>query len=523
MNLKIIKNYKSYFLVFFIFIFIFIFGKSMNVLTPEQRKSQDQAYAQKKIASGIYSVPSDQNQYILNSLFSVKKGQCGRLFFGLRNTVSDNNLTELFMGNSKIKISLSNNFYQNQEIGSYEMKSDGFAQNVITEFCADADYSNLIFQKDEDSKDSSFEISNVLFYSLFLKKYDLSNLLTSIIGNTDLGKIIYQSNLNSKSAVTAFKFTRHNQMIGQTFVADSNTISGVDLKLDFTGSGGIGNYFLELREVGEENQEMSLSSDRIAYYCFNKDTAERDLKIEKGFYHIPLVANLEQGKTYFIGISNEAVKFNILNTLKVYGGTAGNDQDKITTSIGGKVISKPGNLYLKVYGADYVMLENEKVLTGAKILDNGDGTGLYLYEQRGSSSDYLDLYQSTMEKNKNVFFDSVQSGVAGRDVGDNNFIYKINTLYPFTKFKINAEQTGGGYTDSLLYYSFNNINWYEIKNNFYKEGENKDEFQELIQGGRETKTIYIKATFNKDDAKGKSIHLFGLKNLKIVAELAVKN
>ena len=80
MHLKFIKKIKPYLLVLLIFILAFIFGKNMDVLTPEQKQSQDQIYAQQKITSGIYAVSVDQNKYELKKLFSIKSGQCGRLF-----------------------------------------------------------------------------------------------------------------------------------------------------------------------------------------------------------------------------------------------------------------------------------------------------------------------------------------------------------------------------------------------------------------------------------------------------------
>lgn len=516
-------HYKRYFLVLVLFVLAFVFGKNMDVLTPEQKQSQDQIYAQQKITSGIYAVSVDQNKYELKKLFSIKSGQCGRLFFALKNLPPNDSLTNSFAENPNVQILLSNDFDQNQELGFYEIKSDRFAQNEEIDFCADSDYQNLLFEKDENSQDSSFEISDVAFYPLAIEKRDFTGLMTPIEGNTNFSNVIYQSSFSFKDANKAFKFSRKNQKIGQAFVADSDMISGADSKMEFTGTGGIGNYYLDLREIEEQNGKIRLSSDRVAYFGFNKDNAEKNLKIGGGVYHIPLAAHLEKGKTYFIGISNEGVKFNILNTLKIYGNDAGSGE-KIVSSIRGKISEKPGGLYLKIYGTDYVKVADDKVLTGAKILDNGDGTGLYVYEQKGSFSDYFDLDQLITKGNSNIFYDNVQSGISAKDEDDNAFVYKINTLHPFTLAKIEAGQPGGEFTDSLVYYSFDNNNWQEIKSDRDKSTdaplqEDKDKFQELIQGDGETKTIYIKVTYDKEDAKEKSIHLFGLKNLKISAKL----
>ena len=185
-----------------------------------------------------------------------------------------------------------------------------------------------------------------------------------------------------------------------------------------------------------------------------------------------------------------------------------------------------GSIYLKAYGADYIKASGGKVLTGVKVLDNGDGTGLYIYEQKGNFSDYFDSEKSITKEDKsyNIFYDNVQLGVTGKNIDDNAFVYKINTLYPFTEIKIEASQPGGEFTDSLLYYSFDNSNWQEIKSDWSKSKDafllgGNDKFQELLQGDGKTKVVYIKVTYDKDDAKIKSIPLFGLKNLKVMAKL----
>jgi len=303
------------------------------------------------------------------------------------------------------------------------------------------------------------------------------------------------------------------------------------MKLEFTGSGEIGNYYLELREVNNQNGKVILSPDRIAYFGFDKNSAERDLKIKEGIYHIPLAAYIEKGKTYFIGINNTEVRFNILNTLKIYGGNA-DSGEKIVSSVKGKTSEKSGSLYLKVYGVDYIKAGDEKVLTGAKILDNGDGTGSYSYGQGGSFSDYLDLEQVISKENSSIFYDNIQGGISGKDEDDNAFVYKINTTYPFAKLNIEAGQPGGEFTNSLVYYSFDNKNWQEIKNDYDKEdalfSADKNKFQKLLQGDGKTKTIYIKVTYDKEDAQEKNasavpVRLFGLKNLKVVAEIRIMN
>lgn len=518
-------HYKRYLLVLVLLILAFVFGKNMNIFTPEQQQWQDQIYAEQKIAAGIYDIPAGQSEFEIKKLFMIKKGQCGRLFFDLKNLPLADNSGDFSYENTEVKVLLSNDLDENQNPGLFELGNDGFVKNKEIDFCANADYSNLLFRRNENSSESSFEISDIFFNPLAVSKSNFANLQTPVTGDTGFNNPVYQSGLDLTDATSALKFTRHNQLIGQTFVADSDTISGVDIKVEFEGSGGIGGYFLDLREVDRQDGKVKLLPNRIAYFNFDKDSAEKNLRIGRGVYHIPLAAHLEKGKTYFIGISNEAVKFNVLNTLKIFGGAKSKDGEQIINIVGGKINEKQGSLYMKVYGADYVEATNEKVLTGAKILDNGDGTGQYIYEQKGNFSDYLDLDQLLTNKITSIFYDNIAGGISSKDEDSNAFVYKINTIYPFTKMKIEAGQPGGGFKDSLVYYSFDNINWIEIKNDLDKdeslqEGD-ENKFQELLRGDGRTKTVYIKVTYDREDAKEKTVHLFGLRSLKVNAQLVL--
>jgi len=172
-------HYKRYLLVLVLFISAFIFGKNMDVLSPQQKQLQNQADAKKKITFGIYDVSVDQSEYELKDIFSIKQGQCGRLFFALKNLPSSGNSADS-AENPKIKILLSSNFDQNQELGSYEIKSDRFTQNEKIDFCANADYQNLLFKKAENSQNSSFEISSVFYYPIAIGKRDFVGLMTPI-------------------------------------------------------------------------------------------------------------------------------------------------------------------------------------------------------------------------------------------------------------------------------------------------------------------------------------------------------
>jgi len=513
-----------YLLVLFLFLIAYSVGRNPENPRFAQGSPQGEKGALRGVGSAIYNFPTDQNKLELKGLFSMKKNQCGRLFFSLKNISTEDKLGTLIHKKTRAKVYLSDEFDQSQEIKQIELQDDGDLQNNEIELCANADYQNLLFKKEQDNEVGAFEISNLVFYPLSIKKHNFNNLISPIVGNTDFSNVVYRSMFGADDANSVFKFTRKNQIIGQIFIANADSISGVDLKLRFIRSGGSGHYLLDLKEVSNRDGRIQLVPDRIAYYYFDKKNIEQYLDTEKGVYHIPLAARLEIGKTYFIGINNEAVKFNYFNTLEIYG-RSDSSNEEIIFSINDKTRKKRSALYFQVYGTDYTRMLGEKVLTGAKILDNGDGTGQYIYEQRGEFSDYLDLEQTTAIENEiyNIFYDNVVGGVSGRARGDNKFVYKINTIYPFTIMKIEADQPGGGFTNSLVYYSFNNNDWLEIQSDSYKLvdvlPEEENSFQELILGDGKTKTVYIKVTYDKNSTGNKNIQLFGLRNLRITANL----
>lgn len=520
--------YIRYVIIFVLFVLVFVFGKNMNVLSPEQERSQNETYAQQKIILGIYDVPANESIFEIKNLYSVKKGQCGRLFFSLKKLSSNNNSIETVDENSKLKISLSNNFGSTRGINTYEVKSDKFVQNERADFCADDDYQNLLLEKDLIDQGDVFEISKIGFYPLAAKKHDLNNLIDPIVGNTDFSKIIYQSGLEINSANIPYKFTRHNQLIGQTFVADSDTIiSGVDMKMGFIGVGGVGSYSLELREAEEKNGNVQPSQVSIASFQFNKESAKKELLIGNDIYHIPLASHLVKGKKYFLGVNNGAVKFNLINTLQIYGGSS-DSREQVYTLIGGKSNGQTGHLFLRAYGGDYVKIEGEKVLTNSKILDDGYGSGYYIYSQKGDFSDFLDIFESSdsYTGQNDVFYDNINRSISASDRNDTYFTYKFNTVRPFNRMSVSLEQPGGAFTDSEISYSFDNKNWQTIKmeTNEADDSIQTNTFKSVIKGDGNNKNVYIKVSYNKESQKKNQyqknkVNLFGVKNIFVEAEI----
>jgi len=494
----------------------------MGDINVSQQSYMTQDGFQREAAQEVFSISADKKEAEITDLFLVKKDQCGRLFFTMKNLSAINDFSA---ENSTITLSLSSDLGYSQEVGSYKLRSDRFVQDYEADFCAGYDYHKIIISKSEQNRDASFEISNFSFFPLAMSKNNFNNLFQTIFGNSDYTKMVYDCNFNSKIATHSLKFMRSNQFIGQTFTASSDTISGVDLKMRFLGIGGQGNYSAELRETSYLNNKVQLSENRIAVYYFNQNKADKDLAIGSEVYHIPLTGHLEIGKRYSVVINNKSVGFNILNTLYIF--TRPEDKGNETAFVISptKKSELVGNLYLKVYGMSDPLNTATKFLSGSKIFDNGDGTGSYVYTQKGDFSDFLDLDRVITASNKkyNVFYDNLYGGVSAKAEEDNAFVYKVNTVYPFTKMRLTADgQSGMFFTTSAIYYSFDNVLWKEIRTNPSENGDMSGEFDKLIDGNGEVRVVYIKTTYDKDLINNQSGLYFGLKNLKVTANLTIK-
>jgi len=524
--IRFVRPYTRYLLVFVILLIAFLYGKNLNIIRKDEALlTQIRNLEQRQ--QGIYEITSSLKSIEIPFIVPTIKGQGYRLNLDLETNNEDSVVTNVDSDATPGKIRL--NFYL---VSKYSDKtlilSDEFNdREIINEyeikFVSDADYGYLLVEKENLDKNELVLVKNVhLTHLNVTQSSELNNLKPSIVGLTKTDRVVY-SNLTD-DVTDSYPFLRKNQSIGQVFTATEDQISAADFKIEFVGQGGVGNYFLELREVNEENGRVSSLGDRVAYYFFNYDEAQL-LAFGDELYRFPLGAKLKKGQKYFIGFNNEQVGFTLTQTLKIYKSpikTGLNDYGLSTVSGN---FQKINNLAVKIYGADYSNYNGEKLISGVFIQDLGQGEGLYTYENRHDPSDFLDIYQVQPDNSSPglVWYDNVQQGISARPTEGIEFIYKFNTVYPFRRLRMVFMPYGSGFKDSLYYYSLDNQNWQLIDNNIRinNEVKTKEKVDQVVMGEDNSNQVYLKVIPDFRDNTN-VLNIFGIKNLEVNAELIIK-
>ena len=165
-----------------------------------------------------------------------------------------------------------------------------------------------------------------------------------------------------------------------------------------------------------------------------------------------------------------------------------------------------------MYRSELERINDNAILTGAEIIDLGQGSGTYSYYINNNLTDLLDLFQYSDD----VRFNDYEGVISGSPKNDASYEYRINTFYPFKKLRIKAVQMYKEWYNINIFYSFDQKNWNEIA--CTGGSDTVQIFDGVISGdGKTSKEIYIKVTYDKSDSK--EIELFGLRSLEISGDL----
>lgn len=519
---KFLAVNKSYLLIFLIFILVFAYGRNFG---DQSSLFSDKSEQLARLSTGVYDL-KNSNELTIERVVNTSPGISYRLFFDLSTTLNQQGPRKS-KEKLAVEVLLGNDLGDEKLLQIYDLSSGEKQLAIENIFTSDNYYQYLKLRKIDPDYQWLVTISNISEFALDIKNQsEISTLVPSIKGITDLNQQVLSNDAGYPDA--GFKFSRKNQKIGQIFTVDSDLISSVELKIEIVGTGGAGNYQAELYEYDPAN---GISADRSAYYKFDTKHLIGRLASgsEKNLYRIPLAARLVKGKQYVFFLNNLEVKFNPINTLKIYGYKQQYGDQKMLSVIGGKQKEKSNSLYFRMFAQKYFENRGERVLTGAVVQDLGHGRGLYTYKQRGDLTDFLDIFESDQAFSRNnIFYDNILKGVSAKDQGGNWLTYKFNTIYPFTKFAISLESAGGDFTDSEVFYSFDNIVWEEIKPKEVNTtlSDAADKFQTVFSEDGKKKEIYIRISYDESSSQEKkdlidSVGLFGIRNIKVAADLRI--
>lgn len=420
---------------------------------------------------GKPEIPSVDSTYQLEDINS-RIGEKYRLLFQVeikkKAAATLPSSTNSFQELEKINIIVANDLGTSPVIATLDVpiNADDYINKDVL-FTTDGSYKYLVLQKGDRASQSEIYIKNVRLVEM----KGTANLQPSLTGYSPDYKTVQTFGYDGTRSISSL--FRKNAIVGQTFIAENDTITGVNLKLSFFGNGGGGYYTLFLREADTTGEKKTIGAKDLAQFVFDTDLAESIYQSdpENGIYHFPLLAELVPGKEYILGVDNSNVSVNLLNNLQIFGSA---DRSKnpggMAVSINSKQVinSEIGDFYTKLFYVSQPSYSGEKVNFGDTFDDLGDGTGLYTYNGAKSLS-ALDPFES----------------------GADYKTYKINSIYPYKilRFEYDTNQNSLNNIDGM-FYSFDNSKWQEVLKD--EQSDLTSQYRGQIQGDGANKVVYLK-------------------------------
>lgn len=450
-------------------------------------------------------------RYYVNNAINGGDGKYYRLTFKESNNKKTNLTAKISTLSDKEK-----------NIGTLSLDDDNKENFQEIIFWADPGYPDLLFEKNkEDGAEVSIRDVRVSALNVTSKE-ELSKLRPTIYG----GMNIVPDQRQTENIFSFEQLKTPNLMLGQVFKPTADNIASVSLDMDIIkqGNGGGKKYKLELRKVRLDGDVPDIESDVLAQTEFSLNDASRFID-QEGKFTFPLYSHLKPGKSYFIGINNDNVDVNAHNYLRLKGSPETNKyaQGMMAIKNKGETYSFSGSLFFITYGAKFNDYNGIKVLNGATIEDTGKDGGTYRYLSKGGSADILDLEDSSADVK---FNDDNETLVGLIDSHPESFyMYKLETIHPFARFKIKARQADVNYGKTSILYSFDKKEWkqvpsYETADSIEAVVDDKIQlFDYSVDSGALHNFIYLKIVPEQSDSNEKK---YGLKEIQVSADLIMR-
>lgn len=395
----------------------------------------------------------------------------------------------------------------------FELTTNGWQYSKQIEFTAVTNFNNLVFARTLPNDASQIRFSNISLTQINCSGCALSQK----VAGSAIDPIIYGNNAsapetiygnNASAPETIFKFNRRGQVFGQVFKAETDNIFQVKLSLQIIGSGGLGHYRLQLQGIDQTGGNYSVSSKILAETYFN--TFElRSMNMQTNDYLIPLAAKIEKNKYYYLAISNDQAKFNLLNTLAVTGSSSASS-DSYAFKLGD--LKNTGSINFAIYGYENKKDNGRKMLFNETEESFSGGRKLYFYGFSGSPADYLDIFESNFNTGK-VFYDKVSGGISSTNEPGNFYTYKFEL--PEVPKKVSfSVKSNPGFLKIIPYWSVDDKNWQRIGNPVFSR---PDSYSTIISD-LGSKTLFLKLVTDEPADVTSSITLGNLSDLQVYAE-----
>ena len=501
---KLMQN-QRYFWAFLVLIAMFLINRSFPAETITS-ESCEEGKCRNVIEDP--SLSDEKLSFYINDAFDSNPNEYYRLTFEVR-------------ANQKTSVDafITNVLDQDKKIGSFAIENPNI--NVVREiiFKSDKKYSDLFFKKENAEDGADVLIDQISLSKLNLgSDQDVAKLAPTFIGGMDMA---VEDQTQTKNDYNFEQLKDPKVVFGQIFTPETDYITGVSLDIDIvkqSNNGGKG-YDLELRDVDMESDAPIIKSNPIATLSFSVNDMER-YRQENGKFLFPLLVRVQPGKEYFIGINNARINTDKFNYLIMKGTRENNayPDGQLAVKFQKQSYTVTGSLYFKTYGSELKKYNGVAVLPGAIIEDLGQGKTQFLYKSLSNDNELNNLAFKTDD----IQFDGDRKAVAGKisDASDSYFIYKFETVFPFSGFRVLGNQADPAWNEIKVSYSFDNQNWQEIFPFVQKDGNSQDyqKFNsQIAEKNLGQKAVYIKVEPQKD--KYPSQDIFGLKDFEFRADL----
>lgn len=478
--IKIISKNTRYIIVAAVFL-LAIFYSQLIPEVPEIKKNKLVSY-QSEWKNEKADIGGKEKEKIYKEIFRSKGGDYYRLILKARTTKDE-----------KINLKIRSILGDEKEIGDLYLSEEDEWRNFELVFKTDNQYRDLIISKNSGIyEDDQFEGAKIFISSVEIHPLEIKNdieaekLRPTVFGGAKFRKEFLPDKFQKNKSLENF-------IAGKDFEATGNYLAyvGVNLKSD---GGTEGEYSMELYKFDGANSKL-LEKPISSVSFFPEELA--GWAKEEGIYVFNLLAHLEKGKKYFLGIRKglkEVGEKNILKVKEIDSDEAESDSVFLLSLV------------------DFLRAENGAILLSNAFIEDMGNKLIYYYENSGIIYDLADIF----EYKGKIDFDESKKAIINKSKNGNFFTYKVNTAYPFEKMRIEAEQLGNKEGQLKLEYSYDNVFWKEIP--YAQERDESQMFDYAISdNSQKSPLLYLRVSYNGE--KEKTTKPFGLKNLKITALL----
>lgn len=464
----------------------------------------------------------------------------------------------------KVFLKLSTYTEKEQLIGELDLSaSDVFKKQEILFFLPEG-YSSLLLQKENAEGEADIFFQEIGITKLNVdSQEELARMQKTILSE---GAKIDIVRAEQSERDYAFSWLREKKtVLGQIFRASDDLITAVQLDVNINKNldPGSRQYVLSLRKVNYDGSSIAFSGPVISSLEFSVKGIEK-YREKDGTFLFPIYGKLERGEHYAFMLDNSRVSVSGQNYLELRGTRNNKSYTDGTVMVRKGSVYYPfdGDLFFKVYGAEFWQENGVKILSGAKIEDSGKGLGKYAYVTKNSFRDLLDLENAS----PGVIFSESAGSIVAPAKDETQYFYVVNTIYPVEKMNFFARQIKPEWKKVKVSYSFDQKDWIDLAYSEKVEASSEldviaemssqgegagsetaseeetvsetDESSELdnekvslnnlpvqifdaeIIPKKETRTIYFRVTYDATDP-GNSRN-FALKDLKITADLKMQ-